>query len=186
VLQFDFRGHGESDPSVVTLGAHERRDVEAAVAFLASRQLGPIALFGISMGAAIAIVAAPELPVAAVVADAAFAELHHPIANRMREVGYPLSTLGARAIVAAASVRARSRLADPLRSVARIAPRALLVIAPKDDALISWRQSLRLFEAAGEPKQLYVAEGAGHAEAYAVDPERYRRVVLDFLERHLG
>jgi fermentation-respiration switch protein FrsA (DUF1100 family) len=104
----------------------------------------------------------------------------------MREVGYPLSTLGARAIVAAASVRARSRLADPLRSVARIAPRALLVIAPKDDALISWRQSLRLFEAAGEPKQLYVAEGAGHAEAYAVDPERYRRVVLDFLERHLG
>ena len=130
VLQFDFRGHGESDPSVVTLGAHERRDVEAAVAFLASRQLGPIALFGVSMGAAIAIVAAPELPIAAVIADAAFAELHHPIANRMREVGYPLPELGARAIVAAAAVRTRSRLADPLRSVARIAPRALLVIAP--------------------------------------------------------
>ena len=186
VLQFDFRGHGESDPSVVTLGAHERRDVEAAVAFLASRQLGPIALFGVSMGAAIALVAAPDVPVAAVVADAAFAELHHPIANRMREVGYPLPGLGARAIVAAAAVRARSRLADPLHSVARIAPRALLVIAPKDDSLISWRQSLRLFEAAGEPKELYVAEGAGHAEAYAVDPERYRQVVLDFLERHLG
>jgi alpha-beta hydrolase superfamily lysophospholipase len=186
VLQFDFRGHGESDSSVVTLGAHERRDVEAAVAFLASRQLGPIALFGVSMGAAIAIVAAPELPVAAVIADAAFAELHHPIANRMREVGYPLPELGARAIVAAAAVRTRSRLADPLRSVARIAPRALLVIAPKDDSLISWRQSLRLFEAAGEPKELYVAEGAGHAEAYAVDPDRYRQVVLSFLERHLG
>ena len=186
VLQFDFRGHGESDPSVVTLGSHERRDVEAAVAFLASRQLGPIALFGVSMGAAIALVAAPDVSVAAVVADAAFAELHHPIANRMREVGYPLPGLGARAIVAAAAVRARSRLADPLHSVARIAPRALLVIAPKDDSLISWRQSLRLFEAAGEPKELYVAEGAGHAEAYAVDPERYRQVVLDFLERHLG
>jgi alpha-beta hydrolase superfamily lysophospholipase len=186
VLQFDFRGHGESDSSVVTLGAHERRDVEAAVAFLASRQLGPIALFGVSMGAAIAIVAAPELPVAAVIAGAAFAELHHPIANRMREVGYPLPELGARAIVAAAAVRTRSRLADPLRSVARIAPRALLVIAPKDDSLISWRQSLRLFEAAGEPKELYVAEGAGHAEAYAVDPDRYRQVVLSFLERHLG
>jgi alpha-beta hydrolase superfamily lysophospholipase len=186
VLQFDFRGHGESDSSVVTLGAHERRDVEAAVAFLASRQLGPIGLFGVSMGAAIAIVAAPELPVAAVIADAAFAELHHPIANRMREVGYPLPELGARAIVAAAAVRTRSRLADPLRSVARIAPRALLVIAPKDDSLISWRQSLRLFEAAGEPKELYVAEGAGHAEAYAADPDRYRQVVLSFLERHLG
>ena len=186
VLQFDFRGHGESDASDVTLGAHERHDVVAAVAWLQGRGLGPIALLGVSMGAAIAIVAAPEVPVAAVVADAAFAELHHPIANRMREAGYPMPELGARAIVAAASLRTRSRLADPVRWVGRIAPRALLLIAPKDDGLISWRQSVRLFEAAGEPKELYIVEGAGHADAYVVDPEGYRRRVLDFLGRHLG
>jgi len=186
VLQFDFRGHGESDPGWVTLGSHERRDVAAAVEFLRGSGLGPMALFGVSMGAAIAILSAPALPVAAVVADAAFAELHHPIASRMREVGYPLPGLGARAIVAAAALRTRSRLTDPLRAVARIAPRALLVIAPKEDRLISWRQSVRLFEAAGEPKELFVVEGAGHAEAHAVDPEGYRRRVLHFLERHLG
>jgi fermentation-respiration switch protein FrsA (DUF1100 family) len=104
----------------------------------------------------------------------------------MRHVGYPLPEVGARLIVAAASLRTRSRLADPLASVARIAPRGLLVIAPKDDALISWRQSIALFEAAGEPKELYVVEGAGHAEAYAADPEGYRRTVFGFLERHLG
>ena len=186
VLQFDFRGHGESGPGIVTLGTHERRDVAAAVRFLEGRGLGPIALFGVSMGAATAIVAAPDLPVAAVVADAAYAELHHPIANRMREVGYPLAELGARAIVAGASLRTRSRLTDPLRAVSRIAPRPLLLIAPRDDQLISWRQSLRLFEAAGEPKELMVVEGAGHAEAYAVEPEAYRRRVLEFLERYLG
>ena len=44
VLQFDFRGHGESGASVVTLGVHERLDVAAAVAFLRERGLGPIAL----------------------------------------------------------------------------------------------------------------------------------------------
>ncbi len=186
VLQFDFRGHGESDPGWVTLGSHERRDVAAAVDFLKSRGLGPIALFGVSMGGAIAIVSAPELPIAAVVADAAFAELRHPIGNRLREAGYPLHTLGSRAIVAAAAVRTRTRLPDPVRMVARIAPRALLVIAPKEDQLISWRQSLRLFETAGEPKELFVVEGAGHAEAYAVDPDAYRSRVLEFLERHLG
>jgi uncharacterized protein len=186
VLQFDFRGHGESGPGWVTLGSHERRDVAAAVAFLRSRGLGPIALFGVSMGAAIGIVAAPDLPVAAVVADSAFAELHHPIGNRMREVGYPLPGLGSRAIVAAAALRTRSRLPDAIRYVARLAPRALLVIAPKEDQLISWRQGLRLYEAAGEPKELLVVEGAGHAEAYAVEPETYRRRVLDFLERHVG
>jgi uncharacterized protein len=186
VLQFDFRGHGESGPGWVTLGSHERLDVTAAVTFLRSRGLGPIALFGVSMGGAIAIVAAPHLPVAAVVADSPFAELHHPIGNRMREVGYPLPGLGSRAIVVAAALRTRTRLRDAIRHVAKLAPRALLVIAPKEDRLISWRQGLRLFEAAGEPKELVVIEGAGHAEGYAVDPETYRRRVLDFLDRHLG
>ena len=186
VLQFDFRGHGGSGPAAVTLGSHERRDVAAAVRFLESRGLGPIGLFGISMGAATAIVSAPDLPVAAVVADAAYAELHHPVGNRMGELGYPWSTLGARLIVTAVSLRTRTRLADPIRKVARIAPRGLLVIVPQEDRLIDARQGERLFEAAREPKELYVVPGAGHAEAYAVAPEAYRSRVLDFLERHLG
>ena len=186
VLQFDFRGHGESEGGLITLGSHERRDVAAAVRFAESRGLGPTALFGISMGAAIAILAAPDLPVAAVVADAAFADLHHPIASRLREAGYPMSRVGSRLVVGGATLRARSRLTDPIRAVARIAPRALLLIAPREDRLISWRQSLRLFQAAGEPKELMVVEGAGHAEAYAVDPDAYRDRVIDFLERHLG
>ena len=186
VLQFDFRGHGESGAGAVTLGTHERRDVVAAVRFLEERGFGPTALVGISMGAAIAILAAPDLPVAAVVADAPFAELRHPVANQMRHLGYPLATMSARLIVAGASVRARARMADPIRAVRRIAPRALLVIAPEGDRLISWRQSQKLYDAAGEPKELYVVSGAAHADAYASAPETYRRRVLDFLERHLG
>jgi alpha-beta hydrolase superfamily lysophospholipase len=186
VLQFDFRGHGESEGSLVTLGSHERRDVAAAVRFAESRGLGPTALFGISMGAAIAIVSAPDLPVAAVVADASFADLRHPVTSRLRQGGYPLPGIGARVVVGGAMLRARSRLMDPIHAVASIAPRALLLIAPREDRLISWRQSLRLYEAAGEPKELVVVEGAGHAEAYAVDPQAYREHVLGFLERHLG
>jgi fermentation-respiration switch protein FrsA (DUF1100 family) len=185
VLQFDFRGHGESGPGRVTLGSHERRDVAAAVAFLGSRGFGPIALFGVSMGAAAAILAAPELPVAAVVADAAYARVAHPVANRLREQGYPLPAIASRAIVAAAALRTRSRLPDPISTVARIAPRALLVIAPAADRLISHTQSEELYEAAGEPKELFVVEGAGHGDAYLADPEGYRRRVLDFLDRHL-
>ena len=186
VLQFDFRGHGESGPGLVTLGTHERRDVAAAVRFVESRGLGPTALFGISMGASTAILAAPDLPVAAVVADAAYAELHHPVANRMRQLGYPLAGIGARLAVTGTAVRARSRLIDPIRAVRRIAPRPLLIISPREDQLISWRQSQRLFDEALEPKELYVVAGAGHAEAYATDPETYRERVLAFLERHLG
>lgn len=185
VLQFDFRGHGVSDAGSITLGALERRDVAAAVRFLEGRGLGPIALMGLSMGAAVAIVAAPDLPVAAVVADAAFADLHHPIASRMRAMRYPLPRLGSRLIVAAAWLRARTRMISPVDRVARIAPRGLLLIAPRNDALISWRQSARLYAAAREPKELWIVEGAEHATARWVAGEAYEERVLAFLARHL-
>ncbi|MGH7418297.1 MAG: alpha/beta hydrolase, partial [Candidatus Rokuibacteriota bacterium] len=156
VLQFDFRGHGASDPAAITLGTDERRDVAAAVRLLEGRGLGPIALYGISMGGATAIIAAPELPVAAVIADAAYADIRHPIANRMREQRLPLPGLGSRLIIAGAALRARTRLISPIDRVAAIAPRGLLLIAPRQDQLINWRQSVRLFDSAGEPKELFV------------------------------
>ena len=152
VLQFDFRGHGGSDDALITLGTLEQRDVAAAVQFLVGRGFGPIALMGISMGGSVAIMAAPDLPVAAVVADAAYADLRNPISNRMREAGYPLVRLGARLVVGAASLRAGVRLRSPIRRVASIAPRGLLLIAPAEDRLVSPAQSERMFRAAGEPK----------------------------------
>ncbi len=185
VLQFDFRGHGGSDDALITLGTLEQRDVTAAVRFLAGRGLGPIALMGVSMGGSVAIMAAPDLPVAAVVADAAYADLRNPIANRMREAGYPLATLGSRLVVGAASLRARARLRSPIQRVAHIAPRGLLLIAPSDDRTVSPEQSQRMFDAAGEPKELFIVEGAAHADAHAAAPAAYEQRVLDFLARHL-
>jgi alpha-beta hydrolase superfamily lysophospholipase len=186
VLQFDFRGHGASDPSQITMGLTEHRDVAAAVSFAQDRGYGPIALMGISMGAAIALVSAPDLPVAAVVADAAYAQIAHPIANRMREVGYPLGSLGARAVLVGAGIRAGGTLPSPIDRVAEIAPRAVLFIAPREDQLIHAEQSVQLFEAAGKPKELYVVEGAGHAEAWSMAGTAYEQRVLAFLDRYLG
>ncbi|MGH2456736.1 MAG: alpha/beta hydrolase, partial [Candidatus Limnocylindria bacterium] len=185
ILQFDFRGHGDSDDAPITLGTLERRDVAAAVRFLESRDYGPIALMGISMGGSVAIMAAPDLPVAAVVADAAYGELENPIGNLMREGRYPLAGLGARLVVAAASVRARTLLRQPIQRVAEIAPRALLLIAPREDRVVSWTQSQRMYDAAGEPKELMVVNGAAHSEAHTVAGPEYERRVLAFLERYL-
>jgi alpha-beta hydrolase superfamily lysophospholipase len=185
VLQFDFRGHGNSDDAPITLGTLEQRDVAAAVRFLEGRGLGPIALMGVSMGASVAIMAAPDLPVAAVVADAAYARLENPIGNRMRQGHYPLPRLGARLVVLAASARARTWLRQPILRVAQIAPRGLLLIAPRDDLLVDWTQAQELFEAAGEPKELMVVEGAAHSEARAVGGRDYEQRVLGFLSRHL-
>jgi alpha-beta hydrolase superfamily lysophospholipase len=185
VLQFDFRGHGDSDDAPITLGTTEQRDVTAAVRFLEHRGYGPIALMGISMGGAVAIMAAPDLPVAAVVADAAYARVQNPIANIMRERRYPLAGLGAWLIVAAASIRARVLLRQPIDRVADISPRALLLIAPEDDRLVSSSQSRDLYRRAGEPKELFVVPGAEHSDARTVGGTAYERRVLGFLGRHL-
>lgn len=186
VLQFDFRGHGQSDLGPVTMGARERRDIAAAVAFLRARGIGPVALFGVSMGASAAILAAPELPVSAVVADAPYAHTRHPIANRMREQGWPMPAVGSVAIVAGASLRTRTVLPDPITAVASVSPRALLVIVSEADRLIRLREGLALYEAAGEPKEIYVVGGAAHGEAYITDPDTYQARVLGFLERYLA
>jgi hypothetical protein len=185
VLQFDFRGHGDSDDAPITLGTTEQRDVAAAVRFLLDRGYGPIALMGVSMGGAVAIMAAPDLPVAAVVADAAYGRVENPIGNSMRERRYPLAGLGARLIVAAASLRARVRLRQPIERVAEIAPRGLLLIAPREDRLVSWTESRDLYERAGEPKELFVVPGAGHSDALSVAGADYVDRVLAFLGRHL-
>jgi uncharacterized protein len=185
ILQFDFRGHGNSDDAPITLGTLEQGDVAAAVRFLQGRGFGPIALMGISMGGSVAIMAAPDLPVAAVVADAAYAVLENPIANRMRESRYPFPRLGSRLVVAAASVRARTLLRQPIQRVGQIAPRGLLLIAPREDRLVDWTQAVRLYEAAREPKELMVVEGAAHSDAHALGGTAYERRVLSFFERHL-
>jgi len=185
ILQFDFRGHGNSDDALITLGTLEQRDVAAAVRFLQGRGYGPIALMGISMGGAVAITAAPDLPVAAVVADAAYAVLQNPIANRMRESRYPLARLGSQLVVAAASVRTRTWLRQPIQRVGQIAPRGLLLIAPREDRLVDWTQAVQLYDAAREPKELMVVDGAAHGDAHALGGEAYERRVLGFLERHL-
>jgi uncharacterized protein len=186
VLQFDFRGHGGSQASTVAMGLTEWRDVAAAVRFCERRGYGPIALMGISMGASIAIIAAPHLPVEAVVADAAYAELYHPIANRLHERGYPLASAGARALLFGARMRLGTALPSPIDSVAAIAPRGLLLIAPREDRLIRAEQSVRLYEAANEPKELFIVDGAGHAEAWATAGPAYEERVIGFLERYLG
>ena len=185
ILQFDFRGHGESDDAPITLGTTEQRDVAAAVRLMESRGYGPIALMGISMGGSVAIMSAPDLPVAAVVADAAYGRVENPIANRMRQGHYPMPRLGARLVVAAASLRARTWLRQPIQRVAQIAPRGLLLIAPQEDRLVSWTQSQEMYRVAAEPKELLLVPGAAHSDAHAVAGLAYEERVLDFLTRYL-
>jgi alpha-beta hydrolase superfamily lysophospholipase len=191
VFLLDSRGHGESGGDRTTIGYEERLDVHAAVDELIGRGLGPVGLLGISMGAAIAILAAAEDGrIAAIVADSPFARLRWAVAEVARMRGYPawvtppMAYLGV--LATALRLRYPVRAFDPIEVVDRIAPRPLLLLHGEKDEVIGARHSRLLFERAGEPKELWVLSGLLHCRGLddACDP--YRERIQHFFDRWLA
>jgi alpha-beta hydrolase superfamily lysophospholipase len=191
VLLFDFRAHGESDGHKSSLVYYERQDLLAAIAYLQERGIKEVGLMGFSMGAAVAIATAPlSEAVRAVIADSAFAELRTILVTYLQQQGIPrwLASGLATWIIWAAGLRLGCRLpdADPLRWVGHIAPRPLLLIHGGQDQGIPVSDAHRLYESAGEPKELWVGPEAEHRCVDKVCPEEYMSRVLGFLDRWLA
>jgi pimeloyl-ACP methyl ester carboxylesterase len=87
VLMLDMRAHGGSEGDRVTLGYREVRDVRGALSWLEKRGFDPenVVLHGWSMGGAAVVRAAPGTGVAAVVEEAAYADLPPLLRERLPE-----------------------------------------------------------------------------------------------------
>ena len=87
VLMLNLRAHGESEGDRVTVGYREVRDVRGALSWLEERGIDPgdVVLHGWSMGGAAVVRAAPSTGVAAVVEEAAYAELVPLLRERIPE-----------------------------------------------------------------------------------------------------
>ena len=190
VLLFDFRGCGRSGGHFTTIGYKETWDVLAAVDFLKSRlRQAPIGVFGISMGAAAAIIAASRTPdIAALVADSPYAHLEGVMRKKIPDFvpfrwivpfGW-LSVLTGQLLSGG-----RMRRVRPIDCVRHLSPRPILFIYGERESYIPPDHIRQLFDAAGEPKEMWVAPGSDHAVARLDHPEEYMRRVLDFFDRYL-
>jgi pimeloyl-ACP methyl ester carboxylesterase len=191
VFLYDARRHGESDGLYCTYGYYEKNDVVSVLDYLRSRpDLGdsPIALFGTSMGAAVAIQAAAIDPrVRAVVAENSFATLRSIFDDyQKRMIKLPFHYLR-NLVIKRSELMARFRAADvsPIEAVKNISI-PILVIAGERDTLIRTDYSRKLFAAAGEPKTFYSIPGASHSDTWAVAGKAYEETVLGFLRRSLS
>jgi alpha-beta hydrolase superfamily lysophospholipase len=197
---FDHRAHGQSGGEFTTLGPLEVRDLRGAVAYLAARpDVDPdkIGAIGCSMGAAIVIAgAAEDASIRAVVAEGIYADMDelwtrfgyrglrvpsgHPLAwvhwswgGLMRAAtwlwtGYPVWTF------------------KPVEVVGGISPRPVLLIhGEHDNGATTVADALRLYEAAGEPKELWIVPGAGHSNAHVLVSEEYEERVRGFFDEVL-
>lgn len=168
VLLTDYRGYGGNPglPTEIGLAA----DARGAIAYLESRDdVDPhrLVYYGESLGSAVAIELATTRPPAALVVRSPFtslsdaASVHYPF--------LPTSWL----------------LWDRYPSLDRIVDveTPLLVVAGTHDEIIPYSQSVRLYEAASDPKELLAIEGARHNDPALFHGQEMVSGVVAFLTR---
>jgi alpha-beta hydrolase superfamily lysophospholipase len=187
----DSRRHGESGGKFCTYGYHEKFDVAAVISFLERRygsSLGRIALFGVSMGAAVALQsAAIDKRIVAVVAEGCFTDLRTISLDRQRRIiKLRWQFLGNLVMKRA------ERIADfecdvvsPLKAVEEIRV-PLLFVHGMEDSIINPRHSEILYKRANEPKELYYIHNAYHNNTWIVGGNEYQGKLISFFDRWLA
>ena len=155
ILAIDWRGYGGSTGNPTELGL--RADARAGFDFIrAAAPQSKIAVFGESLGTGPAVALACDRPVAGVLLNAPYASVRRLFELRGLPIPY------------------RWLMKDPFDSEALIggvtAP--LLVLHGTDDPAIPVAEAHRLYDAAHEPKMIFIADGAGHLDAWEGGGER--------------
>ncbi|KPK69216.1 MAG: hypothetical protein AMJ84_09980 [Acidithiobacillales bacterium SM23_46] len=193
VVAFDSRNHGNSEGRVSSVGYHETRDLEAAVAHVRSgTHLGQtVFLWGISMGAVAAIRVAERDPsIRGLIAESSYLSLRETVWHHVRlYFGFPLTVL---APLVLAWVRWRARFntddLDVARSVGRITQTSAMFVASEEDRRTPPATARRLAElCAGPHTRVFIAPHGEHACIFADNQVAYanevRRFVGEALER---
>ena len=183
VLAWDFRGHGASGGDMVTLGYYETLDVEAALEYaLAQPGVEHIGGWGGSMGAVTMIRATAQYPeIEALVADSPFATLEDEMALR---VPYPLLNPLVR-FFAERETGLRLDLVRPVDEIGRISPRPVFLIQGMGDTMVPLDSTQRLYDAAGEPREVWTEADVPHMNMYAYYRTRYTKRVIEFFDTYL-
>jgi uncharacterized protein len=185
VLAFDWPGLGQSSGAIRWDG-QARRALGAAVDWLAVQpgvDAGRIGALGFSIGAyTLAQVAAEDPRLRAVVLEAPASGYADYLRVHCREWGAFSEWAGRLAIRDSGLLDSAF---DPARVAGRIAPRPVFLIGGTEDTEIPTALVMKVYEAAREPKSVWIVAGAGHGGYDAVAPAEYRRRVAGFFAAQL-
>jgi pimeloyl-ACP methyl ester carboxylesterase len=181
VIAIDLRGHGRSG-GLSTAGDREILDVDAAVRH--ARHLGyeRVALVGFSMGGMIVVRHAALLGgVQAVVSISAPSRWYYRETKPMRRAHWVIERrTGRLAVRLTRGIRITSRgwprePEPPYVVAGRISPVPFLVVHGDADPFLPVEHAEQLYDAATEPREMWIEPGFGHAEG-AATPELINRV----------
>jgi len=188
VLLIDLQAQGATPGAAITFGLREAADVAAARGWIRQRAPGRrVGVIGCSMGGASVLLGAQPSGFDAVVLEAVYPRFSQAVENRARIRVGPLASILSPLLLMQLEPRlhiAPSQL-EPIRSIARLgAP--VLVVAGSNDRHTTLEESRELFQAAAQPKSMWVLEGARHEDFLAYDPRGYDAHVVEFLMERLG
>lgn len=192
LLYFDFRSHGESEGEITTIGCLETVDFDAAVTWLRSAKpelADKVGVFGLSMGAAVSVAAMPEHPdLRCIAVESPFSDYRGVIRrwgwNKFRVPRFPLIDI----VLWILALRVNDphvAAFNPVEAAGRIAPRPLFVIGGENDDLMPEEDVRRVFDAAREPKLLWIVPDAYHAKCREAAGLEYETRVSGFFHRNL-
>ena len=183
VLSWDARAHGESGGDISTIGYLEVLDVKAALKFaLAQPGVEHVGAWGGSMGGATLIRAAANLPqIEALFIDSAFASLDDEFDFL---VPYPFINPLAKFI---AEIETGIQLDEinPLNDIAQISPRPVYIVHSTGDTVAPPDAGEKLFNAANEPRFLWVEQDAAHLSIHSLNERRYKIRLIGFFDQWL-
>ena len=166
VFLFDYRGYGLSQGAPDEEGTY--RDARAAHRYLSTARgvaPGNLIIFGESLGAAVALQLALEVPARALVLEAPFTSI-----SDMAGSVLPFLPVG----------RLLRTRYDNLAKIGGLRM-PLLILHGDRDTTVPFAQGRRLFAAAPEPKQFFPIPGAGHNDTYFTGGDPYWRAWGEFL-----
>lgn len=189
VLTIDFRGHGGSTLTPRSFGWYEAADAHAALAWLRGRGHGRVAIVGVSMGGAAALLgAAGPARADALVLQCVYPDMRHAIRNRLTAQLGPAGAL----LEPLLSMQAYPRFGigagrlSPLRAL-RDVRSPMLVIGGTADRYTPPAETRALFDGAPAGKRmLWLALDADHGQTSVLATPEYHAVLLAFLRRTIG
>ncbi|HEX2914671.1 MAG TPA: alpha/beta fold hydrolase [Chloroflexia bacterium] len=191
-LTLDFRGCGESEGNTTSVGFWEVEDLLGAIEYLKSRpEVDPerIAVYGYSMGGAVAIMAAARsTDIKAIVTDAAFASLDSLLKVKFGYF-YRLPHFPFRHTAVWWSRRfsnTSGKRVDPVESLKKMASEGRnlphFILHGAKDPGIPVEDARVLYEHTPGPKHLWIEPEAEHVVGGYVDPHYYMARLCEFLD----
>lgn len=192
VLVTSVRGHDRSDGDRITFGVAEMQDLDAWFRLaleLPGVESGRIGMLGNSMGGSLVIQYAASQPlVRAVVAHSAFSSLDDTIDTSIEFLtglpAFPFAPLITFWAEREAGFDASA--IDATRWIGQLSPRPILLLQGGADRVISIESGQRLYDAAGEPKDLWFEPDIGHTAFDRSRPAEFERRVVTFFDQYLG